>query len=225
MGLLDLDYADLVLPNKGAELMGRTTSTRTFTSDDLRLLDLFRQSFGLALHNAVTHDRMQRMAAMDPLTGIYNRRFGMTRLREELNRARRTNTPLGILIFDIDHFKKVNDSYGHLIGDRVLSRVAQASQTALREGDIIIRYGGEEFLIILPGASKQNSYEVGERLRRVVKDTKVIDGEQQIGTTVSVGVTSYPEKEVTDPMELIGLADSALYTAKKNGRNQVIVNS
>lgn len=218
IAVLPINYKELVL---GAIVLA---STRVFTTDDLRLLGLFRQSFGLALHNAVTHDRMQRMAAMDPLTGIYNRRFGMTRLREEWTRAKRTSTPLGILMFDIDHFKKVNDSYGHLIGDRVLSRIARVGQTALREGDILVRYGGEEFLIILPGASRKNSYEVGERLRRVIGDTKIIEGEQQIETTVSVGLTSYPEREVKDSLELIRLADSALYTAKENGRNQVVVN-
>ena len=216
--VLPINYKELVL---GAIVLA---STRAFTADDLRLLELFRQSFCLALHNAVTHDRMQRMAAMDPLTGTYNRRFGMTRLREELKRAQRTSSPLGILMYDIDHFKKINDSYGHLIGDRVLNRVAHASQTALREGDILVRYGGEEFLIILPGASKQNSYEVAERVRRVIEETAIVEGEQQIQTTVSLGVTSYPEMDVQDPVELIRLADSALYTAKENGRNRVIVN-
>lgn len=216
--VLPVNYKELVL---GAIVVA---NTRAFTDDGLRLLELFRQSFGLALHNAVTHDRMQRMAAIDPLTGTYNRRFGMTRLREEFNRAQRTNTPLGILMYDIDHFKNVNDSYGHLIGDRVLSRVAGASQTALREGDILVRYGGEEFLIILPGASKQNSCEVAERLRRVVEDTSTIDGEQRISATVSVGVTAYPETQAADVMELIRVADSALYTAKANGRNQVVGN-
>ena len=216
--VLPINYKELVL---GAIVVA---NTRSFTPTSLRLLELFRQSFGLALHNAVTHDRMQRMAAADPLTGTYNRRFGMTRLREEFNRAQRTSTPLGILMYDVDHFKNVNDSYGHLIGDRVLSRIASASQSALREGDIQIRYGGEEFLVLLPGASKQNSCEAAERVRRVVEDTSVHDGEQQIRTTVSVGVASYPETQAEDVIELIGAADSALYTAKASGRNQVVGN-
>lgn len=93
-------------------------------------LDLFCQGMALALNNALTYDRLQTLAALDPLTGIYNRRFGMTRLHEEFTRAVRTTGPLGVMMFDIDHFKKVNDTYGHLAGDRVLIQVAKIARTA-----------------------------------------------------------------------------------------------
>jgi len=218
VAVLPVAYKELVL---GAVILAKT---QVFTPEDLKLLNLFRQSFGLALHNAVVHDRMQRMAALDPLTGVYNRRFGMTRLNEELNRALRTKTPLGIVLYDIDHFKNVNDTYGHLVGDRVLVQVVRASLLVLREGDILIRYGGEEFLLILPGASKENSAQVTERIRRAVADTVIRDGEQSIHVTVSAGVTAFRGENREDPIELIRLADSALYTAKENGRDQVVVN-
>ena len=94
---------------------------------------------------------------MDPLTDAYNRRFGLARLREEFSRAVRAENPLGILMLDLDHFKAINDTYGHLVGDRVLRAVATACRRVVREGDILIRYGGEEFLVLLPGAGPPTS--------------------------------------------------------------------
>lgn len=186
-------------------------------------LDLFCQGMALALNNALTYDRLQTLAALDPLTGIYNRRFGMTRLHEEFTRAVRTTGPLGVMMFDIDHFKKVNDTYGHLAGDRVLIQVAKIARTALREGDILIRYGGEEFLVILPAASKDNARAVGEKLQRMVEETSVTDGDQEIRVTISIGVTSFPELAAASDQELVKRADESLYSAKETGRNRVIV--
>ncbi|MDD4929981.1 MAG: diguanylate cyclase [Gallionella sp.] len=197
-------------------------SAAGFSDEVKSRLDLFCQGMALALNNALTHDRLQKIAALDPLTGIYNRRFGMARLSEEFGRAVRATTPVGVLMFDIDHFKKVNDTYGHLAGDRVLIQVAKTARAALREGDILMRYGGEEFLIILPGASKEDSLGVGEKLRRMVEDSSVADGDQVIRVTISVGATSYPEFEVTADQELVKRADEALYQAKETGRNKVI---
>lgn len=198
-------------------------SAGNFTEEVRASLDLFRQSMALAFNNALTHDRMQRLAMIDPLTGLYNRRFGMARLREEFGRAVRETAPLGVMMFDIDHFKKVNDTYGHLAGDRVLIQVAKTARVAFREGDILMRYGGEEFLALLPAASKENSRVVGERLRRMLEETSVADGDQVIRVTVSVGVTSYPELDVADEKDLVKRADEALYSAKESGRNRVVV--
>lgn len=124
-------------------------------------------------------------------------------------------------MFDIDHFKKVNDTYGHLAGDRVLMQVAKTAKAALREGDILMRYGGEEFLVILPGASKEGSRAVGEKLRRMVEETSIADGDQVIRVTISIGVTSYPELEATGEQILVKRSDEALYRAKETGRNKV----
>ena len=121
-------------------------SAAGFTNEVKSRLDLFGQGMALAMNNALTHDRLQKLAALDPMTGIYNRRFGMARLSEEFSRAVRTTGPLGVMMFDIDHFKKVNDTYGHLAGDRVLIQVTKTARAALREGDILMRYGGEEFI-------------------------------------------------------------------------------
>ncbi|GAB6040610.1 GGDEF domain-containing protein [Endothiovibrio diazotrophicus] len=197
--------------------------TEPFSGDAQWLVQLFRQGFGLALNNALAHERLQRIAALDVLTGVYNRRFGLSRLHEEFNRAVRGNTPLGLLIFDLDHFKSINDTYGHLVGDRVLTRVAESAHRAMREGDILVRYGGEEFLGILPGASCNDTQLVAERLRRIIEETNVKDGEQTIVVTVSVGITSFPQDDVDDENQLIQDADEALYAAKRQGRNRVVL--
>lgn len=198
-------------------------SIKTFLADTLRQLEILRQSLAFAFNNALSHERLQRLAALDPLTGVYNRRFGMARLHEEFSRAVRQNSLLGVLMFDIDHFKKVNDTYGHLIGDRVLVQMSRISRSAMRDGDILLRYGGEEFIAILPSASKEDGFQVGERFRRLVEETAVKEGDQEIRVTISVGVTSYPELSVESERDLVESADKALYIAKDTGRNRVVV--
>lgn len=204
----------------GAVILASATG---FEDEAKSRLDLFRHGLALSFNNALTHDRLQTLAALDPLTGVYNRRFGMARLHEEFSRAVRTSGPLGVMMFDIDHFKKVNDTYGHLAGDRVLIQVAKTARAALRDGDVLMRYGGEEFLVILPAASKANSLEVSERLRRMVEETSMADGDQTIRVTISLGITSFPELAAASDQELVKRADEALYSAKESGRNRVIV--
>jgi two-component system cell cycle response regulator len=190
-----------------------------FSELALSRLELFGQGLGLALNNALTHDRLQRLAALDPLTSIYNRRFGLARLQEEFSRAVRATAPLGLLMLDIDGFKSVNDTYGHLVGDRFLVHVAKIARSVLREGDVLVRYGGDELMAILPAASKQDVGLIGERLRRVVEEAPLQDGEQLIRVTVSLGGTAYPEFDADSRDELVRNADSALYAAKEAGRN------
>ncbi len=198
-------------------------STDLWGSDTISLLELLHQSFGLALHNALTHDQLQRIAALDPLTNAYNRRFGMARLGEELNRADRTNTPLGLLMVDLDHFKGVNDTYGHLAGDQVLVQIVRMARAVLREGDILVRYGGEEFLAILPGAACADAREAGERLRRRVSETPIPVGAHLLRVTLSVGVAAHPEAAAVTLEDLVRSADEALYAAKAAGRDRVVV--
>lgn len=198
-------------------------SATGFSDRVLERLDLFRQGLALALNNALTHDRLQRMAALDPLTGLYNRRFGLARLHEEFGRAVRVSSPLGVMMFDLDRFKSVNDTYGHLIGDRVLMHLAQVVRSVVREGDVMVRYGGEEFLAILPAASRQDVAQAGERLRRIVEEAPLRDGDQVIHVTISVGATAYPEFDAGDDLDLVKHADAALYAAKEAGRNRVMV--
>ncbi len=194
-----------------------------FQSDYSRQLSIFSQSLAVALHNALEHEQLQKLAALDPLTGILNRRFGMLRLREEYSRAVRKGSPLGVLMIDIDHFKQVNDTYGHVVGDRVLRSITALIRQGMREGDILMRYGGEEFLLILPGASREDVYMVAERVRYLARDHKTQYGENQIGVTISAGGDSLPETSVANEQELISNADAALYGAKNAGRDRVTI--
>lgn len=210
-------YKDIIL---GVVILAGANS---FTKEMQNNMELFGHGLALAFRNAITHDQLQRLAANDPLTGIFNRRFGLTRLKDEFNRAVRNSLPIGVLIFDIDHFKRINDTYGHLVGDKVLVKLTQTAKLAMREGDIFLRYGGEEFLIILPGASHDDVNQISERLRHLVEDTEISHNSQVIKITVSIGGTSYPEHEVPDMNALINCADKLLYQAKEAGRNISII--
>ena len=194
----------------------------TFGRDAIELLDQFRADLGLAFNNALAHDRLERLAAIDPLTDAYNRRFGLGRLREEYARAVRAESPLGILMVDLDHFKAVNDTYGHLVGDRVLRSVAGACRRVIREGDVLVRYGGEEFLVLLPGAGLDDVTQVGERIRRAVAETVVDDADSRLSVTVSLGATTYRDT-ADSPDALIAMADRALYRAKDEGRDRLVL--
>ena len=197
-------------------------TTGEFAPDAAELLDLFGADLGLAVNNALAHDRLERLAAVDPLTDAYNRRFGLGRLREEYSRAVRAEGPFGVLMLDIDHFKAVNDTYGHLVGDRVLRGVAAACRRVLREGDVLVRYGGEEFLVLLPGAGRDDVAKVGERIRRAVSETAIEDGSSRVAVTVSLGASTFGD-HVETPEALVALADRALYDAKDGGRNRLVL--
>lgn len=193
----------------------------TLPKESTSHLDLFIASFALALHNAMTYDQIERLAAIDPLTGVYNRRFGLTRLHEEFIRSVKQHIALGLLMIDIDKFKQVNDTYGHTVGDRVLQAIASSARNQLREGDLLIRLGGDEFMVVLLGANSTDVHQVGENIRRKVAERRVSFGEQQIEITVSIGGASFPEFDASDEEALIEAADRNLYNAKESGRNKM----
>lgn len=197
-------------------------SDSVFTENDLDKLSFFDQSLSLAFRNAITHSQMQKLAAIDSLTGVYNRRFGIIRLKEEYGRAIRSSTPVSLIMFDIDHFKNVNDTYGHLVGDKVLINISEIAALALREGDSLLRYGGEEFLCVLPGANRDDARVVAERIRRMVMDSVVRNFDQEIKVTISLGSVTFPHPEISTSEEFINLADKAMYKAKDNGRNNTV---
>ena len=193
-----------------------------FSLQDLEKLTAYGPILSVAFNNAITHRQMQRLAALDALTGIYNRRFGNNRIQEEFSRAIRSGTPLSLVMLDIDHFKSVNDTYGHMIGDRIIVMIAKAIKSAIREGDVIIRYGGEEFLCLLPGANQQDAQFIAERIRIIAKDTVFKNEDHEIHVTVSLGTATYPHKDIADIQQFITMADTAMYNAKQSGRNQVV---
>lgn len=203
--------------------VGLVASSTLITDETVRLLELLRPLLAVAVNNALTHERVQRLATIDPLTGVYNRRFGLARLHEEWKRTIRTELPLAVAMLDIDHFKAINDTYGHAVGDRVLVATAKAVRRALREGDVLVRYGGEEFLILLLGGSLEDGAVVGERIRRAIGETVVQDGDQAIRVTASLGIASTTHAEATAEEDLVRLADAALYEAKAAGRDRIVV--
>lgn len=198
------------------------THSIRFDDDIIARIDMFRPCLALAFNNALTHKRMQHIAALDPLTGAYNRRFGMARLQEEHSRSLRMTYPIGLIMFDIDYFKKVNDTCGHLVGDQVLKEVTQRTLTVTRKVDVVIRFGGEEFMVIMPAASKKQAFDVGERLRTIMAKKPIKVDDREIRITISVGVSSFPEPDIENVQELIKSADDALYSAKNSGRNKVL---
>lgn len=217
----EVAYVPLIIQSKaiGAVVLAKST---VFERDSRSLSQIFGRTFVVALSNAMKHGDLQRIATLDPLTNCYNRRFGITRLREEYTRSKRSEAPLGVIMFDIDHFKSVNDIHGHLIGDRVIANIAQEAKTHLREGDILVRYGGEEFLCILPSATSEGVVVVCERIRRAVEAMTVQDRGQTISCTISLGYISFPETPAEDETGLIQMADEALYRAKDYGRNRSV---
>jgi two-component system, cell cycle response regulator len=186
-------------------------------------IDLFGRGLALALHTALANDRLQRLAAVDPLTGMLNRRFGLERLREEFGRSVRAGSALGVLMLDIDDFKSVNDAYGHLVGDRVLRTVALITRAALRDGDVVARYGGEEFLIVLPAAGAAELGLVAERIRALVANATLVEGTHDVRVTLSIGGAAYPDCEVDSEDALLRLADAARHGAKRAGGDSVAI--
>jgi len=184
-------------------------------------IDLFGPGLALALHTTRAHEHLQRLAAVDSLTGMLNRRFGMERLREEFGRSVREGSALGVLMLDVDHFKAVNDAHGHLVGDRVLRTVALITRAALRDGDVLARYGGEEFLVVLPRAGAAELSLVAERVRALVANATLVDGAHDVRVTLSIGGAARPDSDVASEEALLRLADAALYGAKRAGRDRV----
>jgi diguanylate cyclase (GGDEF)-like protein/PAS domain S-box-containing protein len=166
-------------------------------------------------------EALRYQASHDYLTGLWNRKTTMEALERELSRCERENADAGVVMIDVDHFKDVNDSAGHLAGDFVLKQVADRIKDQLRVYDWLGRYGGEEFLIILPGANKAQAVNVSERIRRTIAQTPIqIDG-GVVSVTISLGVTTVREMEQIKVDTAIRNADTALYLAKENGRNRV----
>ena len=168
-------------------------------------------------------EKLRQQATTDPLTGIFNRRHFFNLAENELKRSKRYGHPLSVIIFDIDHFKRVNDTYGHTVGDQALCKLTNETQAGLREIDIFARYGGEEFIIMLPDTGLEQAHMMAERIRRRCAGTTPLEvGQATVSTTVSFGVASREDEDISLD-DLILRADTALYSSKKAGRNRVTV--
>jgi diguanylate cyclase (GGDEF)-like protein/PAS domain S-box-containing protein len=185
----------------------------------------FAGQVGLSIANIALRQALRTQSVRDPLTGLYNRRYLEETLEREVRRAGRAVQSLGILMIDLDYFKKVNDTYGHQAGDSVLRETASLLAAGIRAEDFVCRFGGEEFVVVLPTADKEASRGRAERLRLKMRDLTVMHQGISLGmVTISVGVAAFPDDGLS-PKELISAADAALYRAKRGGRDQVAMAS
>ncbi len=216
----EIAYVPLIFKdgNVGVLVIGRL---KRYTQDEKELFNYLGNQISIALDNTIIHRRIQELSISDPLTGLYNRRYLSIRLEEEWSRCKRQNEPLSVILADLDDFKSVNDTYGHDKGDIVLKNVGTILRKLARKEDVVSRYGGEEFVIVLTNVNSVEASKKAEEIRREVKDSKYPWASEDI--TVSVGVACYPEVHVEKPEELLQTSDRAMYEAKTEGKNRVIV--
>jgi diguanylate cyclase (GGDEF)-like protein len=193
-----------------------------FAEDEIRLLNSLARQAGMAVMNAQLYQEKLELSVTDELTQVANRRQLQTRLELEWNRARRFGSPLSALMVDIDFFKRYNDVNGHLLGDQVLQGVARTLENNTRKVDTVARFGGEEFVVLLPGQDKATAVEIAEKLRRAVARQRFprMSSQPHGHLSITVGAATHPQ-DADDPNELLDLADLALYMAKRAGRDQV----
>ncbi|MBD3246662.1 MAG: diguanylate cyclase [Candidatus Omnitrophica bacterium] len=193
---------------------------RTQSKKIIQHLPFFTKFLQVCVERIDLYERLQKLSIVDSLTHVYNRRYVMSRFAEEFDRAKNFNLRVSFLMVDIDHFKKVNDTYGHLVGDVVLVEIAKIIRSNVRTIDFVARYGGEEFCMVLPETDKAGAIMVAERVRAQVSATRIKAFDERITVSVSVGVSSYPQNTLYQDV-LIETADKALYQAKSLGRNRV----
>jgi diguanylate cyclase (GGDEF)-like protein len=185
---------------------------------DLRALT---ETVALSLANLRLREKLRNQSIRDPLTGLFNRRYLEESLELECSRAERSKQPITVVMVDVDHFKRFNDTFGHDAGDLVLKNIGELLRRSIRQGDVACRYGGEEFMLVFPGTSASEAVGVAERVREGARRLEIVYRNQTLGRiTVSLGVAAYPMAGET-PAELIDAADQTLYAAKNAGRDRV----
>ncbi|MGN6185958.1 MAG: GGDEF domain-containing protein [Thermoanaerobaculia bacterium] len=197
-----------------------TESEARYDELEQRMLSLQRENLDLVVRNRT----LSEVSSRDALTGLYNRWFVIEKLDSELNRALRHGSPMSLLMLDVDHFKRINDTFGHAAGDQVLQGIGRLLRDSCRVYDVPGRYGGEEFCIVLPETKPGNTSVVAERIRSRLESTEIPCGETSIVVTASIGIAGMDmpgESEVLSPAALLDRADRALYSAKNRGRNRV----
>lgn len=194
----------------------------SFDQGDVDTLNLVVTHAYAVIENAWLYEEVRKLSMKDGLTRVFNRRYLDERLEEEFKKSMRYNRPLCILMMDLDHFKRINDRYGHPVGDLTLKKVMECTRETLRSTDVVGRYGGEEFLIILPDTDSRGGTLVAERIRQRIEQCEVrLDDAEQIKVTVSIGVCAIPRPEINTPAQFVAAVDVALYEAKRLGRNRV----
>jgi two-component system cell cycle response regulator len=214
------DY--MVLPLKiDTEYLGYLVA-KGVEEKDRDKFHILANQFLLGVKRSLLYQKVQELSIIDGLTGIWSRRYFLERFREELKRSKQFRHSFAFLMVDIDHFKEYNDRYGHLVGDVILREVARIIKDSLRQIDLICRYGGEEFSIILTETDKTGAMLAAERIRKSVETRHIHAYDEDLTVTISVGISVFPSQG-RDTHKLIDKADQALYQAKQTGRNKVCV--
>ena len=205
----------------GVLLLPRSGLSETYSLADLQYVTRIVRFASIAVENA----HLFRQATTDRMTGLFSHHFFEKNLDEELERARRYKSTFSLVMFDIDHFKKFNDTYGHLQGDRIIREISRILCKSIRQVDFPARYGGEEFALILPAVDVRGAMVVADRIRKRVESFGFpsMNGGEPLHVTISVGVTEFDPESSYAPSEIIREADRALYRSKENGRNRVTV--
>ena len=194
-----------------------------FDAQDLQFLSVIGYQMAASLKHFQRFSSVKNMATYDTLTGLYNRRYFEERLGVEAEKSFYSGVPLSLVMVDIDHFKKVNDTFGHTEGDQILCKISSLLKNSVRRKDTVARYGGEEFMLILPEAGLEQSFVIAERIRQSVEKTLFEVERAQVNLTLSMGISNFPSHRVKSKEELIKMADQALYDAKRGGRNRVCI--
>jgi diguanylate cyclase (GGDEF)-like protein len=195
-----------------------SSERNAFLDSELQPLEAVADICASSIQNAHYVERIRKLSYLDGLTGIFNRRFFELRIMEEIERARRCDAGMAVLFADIDQFKRLNDEFGHLLGDEVLRQVSSLFHQQLRKIDVVCRYGGEEFAILLTNTNSQHAMGVADKLRRLVESWQFPGVPRTV--TISIGIAAYPDHGSTRD-ELVHAADTALYAAKQAGRNRI----
>jgi diguanylate cyclase (GGDEF)-like protein len=212
---------EIIMPLMGLDGMygfivfGRKIIDEAYTEQELEYIDWIMKCASMSLQNNIYYQR----AIIDSKTQVYTHHYFMKRIQEELSRISRYNDDLALLMFDIDHFKDLNDSLGHLAGDRVLYDVAEVLKSNIRRSDVAARFGGEEFVVLLVSCKKDFAYVIAERIRKKIKEMEFEYLGAKVKSSISVGISFASQRSMLSEEELVRRADLALYSSKRKGRN------
>lgn len=217
--------AEIIIPVHGHSglygliLIGSKILGELYSNHEIEYIDRLMRFIGVGIQNNIHYEH----SVKDGKTGLYNHNFFMNRLTEEISRSQRVKRAFSIIIMDIDHFKHFNDTYGHLVGDEVIIQIAELLKVTLRDMDIISRFGGEEFTVLLPETNNREAANAAERIRKAIEALEIPHNGEFLKVTLSLGVSSFNYHETCNVDELINRADEALYKSKEGGRNRVTV--
>jgi len=202
----------------GIVLVDNYITKKSISNDDIKIFTMFMEQAQGALENSQSFESTLTQAHTDPLTSLWNYGYFQYRLDEEIAKSNTTSLPLSLMMIDIDDFKKFNDTRGHIQGDEALKRISETFKENCRKIDILCRYGGDEFTLILPANNKEEAALLGERIKKSMENKRILRSK----FTISIGISSYPE-DSPNKKTLIEKADQALYKAKKKGKNRVVL--